>query len=90
MGAAIPGAGMTGSAEIGFMFCSRLDGSEDGLGEALTLETTAGELGIGHLGQLFEARGGLMRLLDERKQAGEVGSKGLKGIAETAERAGNQ
>ena len=44
---------------------SRLRADEDGLDQALALETAAGELGVGHLRQQLEARGGRVRLMDD-------------------------
>ena len=49
---------------------------EYGLGQALALETAAGELAIGHLGQLFEAGGRRMRLLNHNGR--ELGSNGIQ------------
>src|ERR1700722_2565761 len=71
----------------------RLRAGDDGLGQALALEATAGKLGVGPWGQRLETGGGRVRFLEDGEQAVEpieVASKGMQSGDDTMEGAENQ
>src|SRR3982074_1684925 len=63
---------------------------EDGLSQALALEAAASQLGVGHLGQQFEARSVRVRLLDHCEQSIEIASKGPQSGGDNADGVGNE
>src|SRR6516164_9131374 len=64
-------------------------GTEDGLRQPIALEAAPGELGVRHLRQRFEARGGKVSLLDHRIEAGEDAAKSLHCGREAGNQSGN-